>query len=98
MSTFAPMFETETSALELETRGRPRAAPRAIRGKPAPRPPYGPHWPHWAPWRKRRVIGPRYSLLGPSYAPEPDGTEPGAPRDQQQSASSEYVRWVQDTL
>jgi predicted GIY-YIG superfamily endonuclease len=99
MSAFAPTFEIEPFPVELErARAGVTRAPRGGGSKPVPRPPYGPHWPHWPAWRRRRDVGLRDSLVGPSYAPEPDGTERPPAGESLPSPPSEYVRWVQDTL
>jgi predicted GIY-YIG superfamily endonuclease len=91
MSMFAPTFEIVPFGLELERgRGGGTQAPRSIRTKPGPRPPTGSYRP---PWRRRRDV-----LGGSGYGWGVDGTEPPAADEPVAPASSEHVRWVQDTL
>src|SRR5262249_22811946 len=84
-----PTFEIVPFGWELE-RGRGAAPPRGMRSRPVARPPSGPYRPAWR--RRRDALG------GSFYAWGGDGTEPPAADEPAPPASSEYVRWVQDTL
>lgn len=86
--------------LEFERSSRPaRGAAAGPRGGQPPRPTRSSQPPYTPAWRRRRSGGPRYPTIGPAYdEPDPQPALSMADGEPARPGSSEYVRWVQDTL
>ncbi len=99
MSTI-PTIDPFPTELEFERSFRPgRGAATGPRSGQPSRPPRSSQPPYTPAWRRRRFGGPRSSTIGPAYdEPDPYPRQRTLDGEPARPGSSEYVRWVQDTL